>query len=142
MTNDIKIFLIEDDFLFSRIMAVLLNKAADEMMQEGIVVKFEAFYSSREARYELSQNPQIVLLDYYIMDDELEPETGMQLLKTIKNYNTDTVIIVVSGQEDPLIIQQLLAEGASYYVSKKADLNLHLYPILIDTIRNLATKRP
>jgi len=76
------------------------------------------------------------------MDDELEPETGMQLLKTIKNYNTDTVIIVVSGQEDPLIIQQLLAEGASYYVSKKADLNLHLYPILIDTIRNLATKRP
>jgi len=33
MTNDIKIFLIEDDFLFSRIMAVLLNKAADEMMQ-------------------------------------------------------------------------------------------------------------
>lgn len=140
MPKEIVIFLIEDDFLFSKIVAAIVEKAAAELHQEDIQVRYEAFYSSREAKYELSQNPSIVLLDYYIMDDDLEPETGLPFLKTVKNFNPEIDIIVVSGQVDPEVVQQVLREGASHYVSKNTDLNSTLYPILLETIRKHANK--
>ncbi|MFN8254682.1 MAG: response regulator [Bacteroidales bacterium] len=132
--KEIKIFIIEDDFVFIEILTNLLDSIHEELANQNLSIRYKTFYSAREAGYELSDNPEIVLLDYFIMDDELNTETGTRLLKDIKKHDPTIDVIVISGQESDEVKEELLQKGATSYVSKDHDSLIKLGPLLKEII--------
>ena len=132
--KEIKVFIIEDDFVFIEILANLLDTINDELKEKKLKINYHTFYSAKEAGYELRMLPDIVLLDYFIMDDELNTATGTELLHAIKERDPKVDVIVVSGQESQEIKEELLKEGATSYISKDEDSLSTLKPLLMEII--------
>jgi DNA-binding NarL/FixJ family response regulator len=130
----IKVFIIEDDFVFIEILANLLDTINEELDEKQLKIDYQTFYSAKEAGYELSSQPDIVLLDYYIMDDELNKDTGTKLLHDIKEHDPLVDVVVVSGQESDEVKENLLKEGATAYISKDEDSLSTLKPLLMEII--------
>ena len=133
-TNEIKIFIIEDDFVFIEILVNLLDSVREEMIKKNINVSYQTFYSTKEASFELSQNPDIVMLDYFLMDDELNADTGTKLLNMIKEFNPQTDVIIVSGQESESVRNELVKKGATDYLSKDEESIKRIKPLIISLI--------
>ena len=132
---NIEIFIIEDDFVFARVLSEKLDDVKQQFQKEGVTITCHTFYSAREASYELDKKPDIILLDYFIMNDDLEPETATEFLKTIKKYDPRLDVLIVSGQESPAISRELLAHGASAYISKDPEEILHLSQKITELIQ-------
>ncbi len=123
-TKKINIFIIEDDFVFIEILVNLLEELKADYQKKGVDIKIQTFYSTKEAGYELAQKPEIVLLDYFLMDDELQADTGDKILDVIKEHYPQIEVVVISGQENPKVKQELLEKGAVAYLGKdKESLN-------------------
>jgi len=131
---EIKVFIIEDDFVFIQILANLLDSINEELADKKVKIVYNTFYSTKEAGFELSCNPNIVLLDYFIVDDELNEDTGTKLLRDIKEHDESIDVIVVSGQESEDVKKDLLQKGATAYISKDEDSLSTLKPILMEII--------
>ncbi|GAB3009582.1 response regulator transcription factor [Niabella terrae] len=58
----------------------------------------------------------IILLDIYLQD-----ANGLDICKTLKSMYPDTGIIAISGQNEGVVISQMLQNGARGYVLKHAD---------------------
>ena len=132
--KEIKVFIIEDDFIFIEILAGILDTLNDELAPKQVKINYQTFYSNKEAEFELRCNPHIILLDYFIMDDELNADTGTQLLRGIKEHDPTIDVIVVSGQESPEVKKELLDKGATAYISKDEDSLSTLKPLLMEII--------
>jgi len=134
MQKEVNVFIIEDDFVFIEILVNLLDLVNSEIADKNITVTYKTFYSTKEASYELSQNPDIVLLDYFLMDDELKADTGTKLLDLIKEYNPNTDVVVISGQESDKVRKELLQKGAKAYLAKDEDSLKKIKPLIIKLI--------
>jgi DNA-binding NarL/FixJ family response regulator len=132
--KEIKVFIIEDDFIFIEILAGILDTINEEIASKNTKICYQTFYSNKEAGFELRCNPHIILLDYFIMDDELNEDTGTQLLHDIKEHDPTIDVIVVSGQENPEVKKELLEKGATAYISKDENSLNTLKPLLLDII--------
>jgi two-component system, NtrC family, response regulator AtoC len=132
--KEIKIFIIEDDFVFIEILTNLIDTISEELHNELVSLNYQTFYSAKEAGFELSCNPDIVLLDYFIMDDELNADTGTKLLKDIKEHDSTIDVLVISGQESQAVKEELLKKGATSYISKDEESLIQLKPLLKNII--------
>lgn len=134
MQKEVNIFIIEDDFVFIEILVNLLDAVNSEISNKNIKVSYQTFYSTKEASYELSQNPDIVLLDYFLMDDELKADTGTKLVDIIKEYSPNTAVVVISGQESEDVRNELLQKGAKAYLGKDEESIKKIKPLIIKLI--------
>jgi DNA-binding NarL/FixJ family response regulator len=132
--KEIRIFIIEDDFIFIEILANLLDSLNQELLGRKAKITYHTFYSTKETEFELRRKPHIILLDYFIMDDELNADTGSKLLCNIKQYDPTIDVVVVSGQENPEIKKELLEKGATAYISKEKESLTTLKPVLMEII--------
>jgi len=133
--KDIKIFIIEDDFVFIDILVNIIESINSDLKNDNVKVGYSTFYSAKEAEYEFIQNPDIILLDYFIIDDEHQADTGTKVIEHIKDRNLDIDVVIVSGQESEIVKKQLLNEGAYGYISKDEESLKELKPLLIEIIR-------
>ncbi|MDX1350640.1 MAG: response regulator, partial [Putridiphycobacter sp.] len=92
-----KIVIAEDDKWYSELLKYQLS-LNDEY--EVVCVS-----TGKELLKTLSNNPQVVTLDYSLPDFN-----GSELLKKIKQSNPHTEVIIVSGQEDVKTAISLLKE--------------------------------
>ncbi len=100
-----RIFIVEDDPIYIKIIKYVL-----EMDPEH---KVHIFTSGKECLDNLYLNPSIITLDYSLPD-----MTGSEVMKKIKNYNSNIGIIVLSGQKDISVAVDLMQSGAFYYIEK------------------------
>jgi len=133
--EDIKIFIIEDDFVFIDILVNIIESINFDLKDDNIKISYNTFYSAKEAVFEFNQSPDIILLDYFIIDDELQADTGTKVIENIKEKNLDIDVVIVSGQESTKVKEQLLNEGAYAYISKDEDSLNNLKPLLIEIIK-------
>ncbi len=132
----INIFIVEDDFVFIEILVNLLEELKADYKKKGIDIQIQTFYSTKEAGYELSQKPEIVLLDYFLMDDELQADTGDKILDVIKEHYPQIKVVVISGQEKPEIKQELLKKGALAYLGKDKESLNKIKPLISSLIND------
>ena len=137
--KEIRIFIIEDDFIFIEILAGILDSLNEELAAKNVKIKYQTFYSNKEASFELRCNPGIILLDYFIMDDELNADTGTELLDDIREHDPSIDVIVISGQESPEVKKELLDKGATAYLSKDQESLNSLKPLLMEIISKKIT---
>jgi two-component system, NtrC family, response regulator AtoC len=126
MPVPVRIFIVEDDQVYSAMLNHYLSLNPDHEVH-----KFSDALSCMNAVAKL--RPHIVTVDY-----RLPGITGGELLKKIKDFDTNIHVIIVSGQEDVKTATALLREGAADYIVKDdetRDRILHTVTIIREKLR-------
>ena len=115
-----KIFVVEDSEWYNRLLVHTLSLNPD--------LEIKSFFNGKDFLNCLFESPDIVTLDYRLPD-----YTGMELLKRIREENSDVQVILISEQEDINTVVSLLKMGAYDYISKSDDIKDRL----TNTVRNI-----
>jgi response regulator of citrate/malate metabolism len=138
--KEIKIFVIEDDLIFTNILIDILDNIISDYQSQNIDIVYTTFYSAREASFELRKKPDIVLLDYYIMDDTLEPLTANDFLHDAISSEAKVDIILISGLEDQNLIEELKAKGIKAYLGKDPISLVKIEPTIKNIIEEILSR--
>lgn len=119
-TEPFKIFVVEDNELYSRLLVHTLSLNPD--------FEIRNFFSAKEFLSHLHENPDVVTLDYRLPDSN-----GIELLQKIKSNNAETEVIIISEQDEIKTAVELLKAGAYDYIVKSKDIR----DLLLNTINNI-----
>lgn len=105
MTNNFRIFIVEDDPWFAEMMKHHLSLNPD--------YNVHTFATARECLSNLYLRPDVIGIDFDLPDMK-----GDELLKHLKDYNKNLPIIVISGQENISVAVNFFRLGAVDYIVK------------------------
>lgn len=106
--DQVRIFVVEDDPAYTKFLKYVLGLNPD--------FEPEFFTSGKECIAQLHKKPSIVTLDYSLPDME-----GEKVLKSIREFDPDISVIIVSAQEKIGTAVELLKAGAFDYITKDED---------------------
>src|SRR6187549_2732161 len=89
--NKIKLFLVDDDALFLRSLEI-------EFLQHGDFI-IETYATGELCIENLSQNPDVIILDYHLDGINKNAMNGMETLDKIKAENPAISVIMLSSQD-------------------------------------------
>lgn len=112
------IYIVEDNIMYAN----LIRQSLDNLGYKNI----QMFETKEELVDTLYKNPSIVILDYY-----LNQENGLDILKEIKSVNPNIEVIFLSGQQDMTVAINALKYGAFEYIEKNDNSFLKLESILV-----------
>jgi two-component system, OmpR family, response regulator len=105
-----KIFIVDDD--------TMLTEALQDWLTRKIPHQVFTFGTGEACLKHLFDNPDVVVLDYYLNTVSKDAANGMEILKEIKKYNPAIHVILLSSQENYRIALQTIQKGAEQYVIK------------------------
>jgi DNA-binding NtrC family response regulator len=106
--DQVRIFVVEDDPAYTKFLKYVLGLNPD--------FEPEYFTSGKDCLAQLHKKPSIVTLDYSLPDME-----GEKVLKSIREFDPDISVIIVSAQEKIGTAVELLKAGAFDYITKDED---------------------
>ena len=115
-----KIFVVEDSEWYNKLLVHTLSLNPD--------YEIKSFFNGKDLLNCLFEAPDIVTLDYRLPDI-----TGLELLKRIKEENSDIQVILISEQEDIDTVVSLLKLGAYDYINKSDDIKDRF----LNTVKNI-----
>jgi len=118
----LKIFVVEDDEWYNRLLVHTLSLNVD--------YEIKSFHTAGEFLKALQESPDIVTLDYRLPD-----MNGLDLLKKIKEENSEVQVILISEQNDIETVVNLLKFGVYDYIVKTNDIRERLL-LTVQNIRN------
>jgi len=112
MSNEkkIKIFLVDDDGLYLKLLEIELMEHAD--------FTIETYATGELCVANLSRNPDVIILDYYLDGIDKTAMNGMLTLDKIKAINPDVPVIMLSSQDKIEVAIDCMLHKASDYVVK------------------------
>jgi CheY-like chemotaxis protein len=118
MSTQKLIFIVDDDPFINMLVV-------KRFTSEGY--KLEAFQFGEECLKALGKNPDLIILDYFFVNNDKEVMNGMQVFDRIKELKPDVPVIMLSGQEKGEIVLELARKGIDDYIIKDNNLieNLH-----------------
>jgi two-component system response regulator AtoC len=116
----VRIFVVEDNEWYNKLLVFTLSLNPD--------YEVKSFFNARDFLQCLNESPDIVTLDYRLPDI-----SGLEVLKRIRQENTDIQVILISEQEDINMVVTLLKLGAYDYITKSNDIKEHL----LNTVQNI-----
>jgi two-component system, OmpR family, response regulator len=112
--NDQKlIFIVDDD-------PIINTLVVKRFTTEGY--RLEAFKYGEDCLKSLNKNPDLIILDYYFVNEEQEVMDGMKVFDKIKELKPKLPVIMLSGQEKGEIVLELARKGIDDYVIKDNNL--------------------
>ena len=70
----------------------------------------------------LNKNPDLIILDYYFVNNDQKVMNGMEVFDKIKELKPDIPVIMLSGQEKGEIVLELARKGIDDYIIKDNNL--------------------
>ena len=122
MSNKIKIFLVDDD-------ALLLKSLAIEFLENGDF-EIATFSTGEKCIEKLSENPDVIVLDYHLDGIEKGVMNGMETLDKIKAFNNDIPVIMLSSQDKIEVAINCMHHKAFDYVVKSETAFVRLQKII------------
>jgi CheY-like chemotaxis protein len=118
--NKQKLIFIVDDDPFINMLVV------KRFTSEGY--SLEAFEYGEDCLAALNKNPDLIILDYFFVNNDREVMNGMEAFDKIKEAKPETPVIMLSGQEKGEIVLELARKGIDDYIIKDNNLidNLHV----------------
>ncbi len=113
-----KIFIIEDDLIFGKV----VQKALE---QDGDNYEVQVFQTGQSFLDNLHQNPDIVSIDYGLPD-----MNGLEILNKVKAYNSEIGTIILSGQEKMQVVIEAYDNGADNYIIKNENALVQLKSVV------------
>jgi len=111
LKEKIKIFIVDDEPLLSEMLTDYLN---DHIPDLSVV----SFPTGEACLKSLHENPEIVVLDYYLNSIEKDAANGIDILREIKKKNKALPVIMLSSQKSYTTAAQTIGYGAMHYVIK------------------------
>jgi DNA-binding NtrC family response regulator len=115
-----KIFVVEDDEWYNRLLVHNLSLIPD--------YEIHSFGTGKDCLAHLNEDPQVITLDYRLPDMK-----GLEVLKQIRETNTEAQVILISEQDDIEVVVELLKHGAYDYIVKSRDIKERL----LNTVNNI-----
>lgn len=112
-TPDLKIFALEDNLVFSKMLHYILS------MDDGHEVRM--FERGQDLIQALDENPCVITVDYSLPD-----MNGDEVIQKIRTRLPNASIIVISGQNDVQTAVSLFKLGVYDYITKEEDIRERL----------------
>ncbi len=108
--NNTTIFLVDDE--------PIQNEMLKDYLAERFSYEIKTFESGESALREISQKPQIVVLDFHLNSHLPNAQNGVEVLKKIKELSPQSQVIMLSGQDKLEVAVESMKYGAYDYVVK------------------------
>jgi len=106
----IKLFLVDDDAVFLKSLEIEFLHHADFII--------ETYATGELCLDNLSHNPDVIILDYFLNGIDKDAINGMQTLDKIKAYNQDIAVVMLSSQDKIEVAVNCMHHRAFDYVVK------------------------
>ncbi|NVO18830.1 MAG: response regulator [Bacteroidetes bacterium] len=118
----IKLFLVDDDALYLKLLEIEFLQHAD--------FSIETFATGELCVADLSHNPDVVILDYYLDGVNKKAINGIETLDRIKEFNPDIPVVMLSSQDKIEVAINCMHHKASDYVVKSETAFVRLQKII------------
>jgi two-component system OmpR family response regulator len=125
--NKIKLFLVDDDALFLKSLEIEFLQHADFII--------ETFATGELCLENISHNPDVIILDYYLDGIDKNAMNGMDALDNIKSINQGIPVIMLSSQDKIDVAVNCMHHQALDYVVKSETAFLRLQQIIDNLFR-------
>lgn len=123
MSKDkIKLFLVDDDAVFLKMLEIEFLQNAD--------FEIETYPTGEKCMEQLSHNPDVIILDYRLDGISKNAMNGIETLDKIKAFNPDIPIIMLSSQDKIEVAIDCMHHRAFDYVVKSETAFLRLQKII------------
>jgi CheY-like chemotaxis protein len=113
MSNQKLIFVVDDDPFINMLVV-------KRFTSQGY--RLEAFAYGEDCIEALDKNPDLIILDYFFVNNEKPVMNGMEVFNKIKDLKPGIPVIMLSGQEKGEIVLELARKGIDDYIIKDNDL--------------------
>jgi two-component system, OmpR family, response regulator len=120
--NKIKLFLVDDDELFLKSLEIDFQQHAD--------FDIETYVTGELCIANLSQQPDIIILDYLFNSGDKNAMNGIETLDKIKAFSPDIPVIILSAQDKIEVAINCMHHKAADYVVKSETAFLRLQKII------------
>lgn len=112
MSNEkkIKLFLVDDDALYLKVLEIEL------MHNDNFIL--ETFATGEKCLANLSQKPDVIVLDYYLDSLDKNAMNGIQVLDQIKSIDPDIPVVMLSSQDKIEVAVNCMHHNAFDYIVK------------------------
>ena len=117
------IFIVDDEPLLTEMLSDYLKE-----QYAGFTIK--SFPTGEACLQSLHENPDVVVLDYYLNSKEKNAANGIDILKEIKKQNKALPVIMLSSQKSYGTASQTIMYGAVHYVIKGQDAFQEIYELI------------
>ena len=125
--NKIKLFLVDDEPLFLKSLEI-------DFLQHGDF-DIETFVTGELCVANLSQQPDIIILDYLLDSIDKNAMNGIETLDKIKDFNPDIPVIMLSAQDKIEVAIDCMHHKATDYVVKSETAFMRLQKIITTVMR-------
>ena len=125
--DKIMLFLVDDD-------AVFLKSLEIEFLQHGDFV-IATFSTGELCMGNLSQNPDVIILDYHLDGIDTNAMNGIETLDRIKAFNPDIPVVMLSSQDKIEVAINCMHHRAFDYVVKSETAFVRLQKIITTIFR-------
>lgn len=108
--NKIKLFLVDDDAVFLKVLAIEFLQQADFIV--------ETYATGELCVQQLGHNPDVIILDYHLNGVDKKAMNGIETLDKIKAFNSDIPVIMLSSQDKIEVAVNCMHHRAYDYVVK------------------------
>ncbi len=120
--NKIKIFLVDDDALFLKLLE-------HEFLKHGDFV-IDTYATGELCLQHLTKNPDVIILDFHLDGIDKNAMNGIETLDKIKNFNSDIPVIMLSSQDKIEVAIDCMHHRAFDYVVKSETAFIRLQKII------------
>lgn len=122
MKTKIKLFLVDDDAVFLRLLEIEFHEHAD--------FDIETYATGELCIENLAHKPDIIILDYLLDGVERDVMNGIETLDKIKAFNPEIPVIMLSAQDKIDVAINCMHHAAFDYVVKSETAFMRLQKII------------
>jgi two-component system, OmpR family, response regulator len=126
-SEKIKLFLVDDDAVFLKLLEIDFLQRAD--------FSIETFATGELCIANLSHDPDVIILDYYLDGIDTTAMNGIETLDKIKAYNQDIPVVMLSSQDKIEVAVDCMHHRAFDYVVKSETAFVRLQKIISTIFR-------
>ncbi len=126
-----KVFLVDDDTKHLVMLKNHLEKKSDYHLDLHI------FSSGENCLQKLHENPDVIILDYYLDGIKTDAANGLEILNKIRETNPAANVIMMSGQDNLQVAVDTIDHGAYDYIIKGESSYLRAQMIVDHIIKNI-----
>ena len=123
----IKIFLVDDDVVFLKLLEIEFLEHADFII--------ETYTTGEQCLESIFHNPDVIILDYLLDGIDKNAMNGIDTLDKIKVYNPDIPVIMLSAQDKIDVAINCMHHRAFDYVVKSETAFVRLQKIITTIFR-------
>lgn len=123
INNNPTIFIVDDEPLLSEMLT-------DYLKDQYAGFNIKSFSTGEACLQSLEEQPDAVVLDYYLNSKEKDAANGIDILKEIKKRNKALPVIMLSSQKSYGTASQTIMYGAMHYVIKSQDAFEEIYQLI------------